>query len=362
MDNVYFINENGKMKAVYNNEKFNLNLPVIVSASRATDIPAFFAKWFLDTLKRGHTKRINPFNNKPYFISFEKTRFIVFWTKNPAPIIPFLDEINSLINPKANDYQFYFQFTLNDYENENFEPNVPSLEKRIETFKTLSKKIGREKVIWRFDPLILTDSISVDALIKKIKKVGDSIAQYADKLVFSFADIGIYRKVKSNMSKANIKYVEFTEETMLEFAEKLSKLNEKWGLKLATCCEGVDLSEFGIEKNKCIDDELIEKISRGNEEIFKVLYGARNFKKYVEKKQELESNPLFGKEELIKELQDLRKKIKDKGQREVCGCVKSTDIGFYNTCMHLCVYCYANASVEKVKENYRNFLTNKGFY
>ena len=115
------------------------NAPVIVSASRSTDIPAFYAKWFINRLAAGYCVWYNPFNQKAMRISFNKTKVIVFWTKNPEPLIEYLPELDK------RGIRYYFQFTLNDYESEGFEPNVPALEQRIETFKRLSSLIGKEK-------------------------------------------------------------------------------------------------------------------------------------------------------------------------------------------------------------------------
>ena len=117
--------------------------PVIISASRSTDIPAFFARWFMNRLAKGYCVWYNPFNQQPMYISFEKTKVVVFWTKNPKPIIEYLPELD------RKGIHYYFQYTLNDYEAEGFEPNVPSIDERIETFKGLSTLIGKEKVIWR---------------------------------------------------------------------------------------------------------------------------------------------------------------------------------------------------------------------
>ena len=121
--------------------------PIIVSASRATDIPAFFSKWFENRFRAGYMRWTNPFNaNQVDYISFCDTRVFVFWSKNPRPLIPFLSEID------AKGINFYLQFTVNDYERENLEPNVPPLSARIDTFRELVEKVGRKRVIWRFDP------------------------------------------------------------------------------------------------------------------------------------------------------------------------------------------------------------------
>ena len=128
--------------------------PVIISASRSTDIPAFHAQWFIDRLKAGYVVWVNPFNRQPMVVSFKNTKVVVFWSKNPQPIIPYLKELDD------RGIHYYFHFTLNDYEQEGFEPNVPPLRERIETFKSLSGRIGKEKVIWRFDPLIVTPTLT----------------------------------------------------------------------------------------------------------------------------------------------------------------------------------------------------------
>ncbi|MDR1860834.1 MAG: DUF1848 domain-containing protein [Bacteroidales bacterium] len=303
--------------------------PIIISASRATDIPAFYAQWFINRLQAGYCVWYNPFNHKPVYVSFKKCRAVVFWTKNPKPIIPLLKELDS---KKIN---YYFQFTLNDYDNERFEPNVPPLQQRIETFKELAKMIGKEKVIWRFDPLILTDNITTRDLLAKIRNIGNQIKGCTDKLVFSFADIGsIYRKVENNMKRENIPYIEFTEKTMLEIAEGLAITREKWAengwkISLATCAELIDLKHYGIEHNRCIDGELMKHIFAHDTDLAYYL----NCEKMPEK-------------------------MKDRGQRKTCGCMLSKDIGMYNTCAHLCAYCYANTSKETVKKNRNSYNEN----
>ena len=142
----------------------NIIAPHILSVSRATDIPAFYSEWFFYRLKEGYCKWKNPFSGKEYVISFENVRFIVFWSKNTAPLIPYLDLL------KEKNINFYIQFTLNDYEAEKFELSVPAPYERIETFKIISNKYGKDSVIWRFDPLILTDKVGIPDLINRIEK------------------------------------------------------------------------------------------------------------------------------------------------------------------------------------------------
>lgn len=307
--------------------------PIIISASRSTDIPAFHTKRFIDRLNRGYVKWTNPFNQVPQYVSFEKTRVIVFWTKNAEPIIPFLQEI------KNKGINYYFQFTLNDYENEGLEPSVPKLEERIATFQRLSKMIGKDKVIWRFDPLILTDKIGVEQLLNKIEKVGTAIHDYTNKLVISFADIEQYAKVKRNLMAAGFKYRDFDKDSMEKICEGIQKINEKWGLEIATCAEGLNFDKYKIEHNKCIDDDLMIKLFKDDIVLMDFL-GV--------KKENRGGLSAFG---IISEPEIIRDNLKDKGQRKECGCAVSKDIGKYNTCGHLCVYCYANYSKNAVLKN-----------
>ena len=180
--------------------------PLIISASRATDIPAFYPDWFIRRLETGYCKWVNPFSGKPQYVSLTKARFVVFWSKNPAPMIPRLPVLDE------RRIGWYFQFTLNDYEQEGFEPNVPPLKERVETFQRLARKAGRERVVWRFDPLIRTAGLGPEELLEKIRRIGERIHPFTEKLVISFADIGGYAKVKRNLNVAGVPWKDFTKE------------------------------------------------------------------------------------------------------------------------------------------------------
>ena len=318
-----------------NNEEVEAQAPIIVSASRSTDIPTFYADWFVKRWEKGYLKWINPFNNKPLYVSFKNTRLVVFWTKNPRPMFKYLDFLDE------NILNYYFQFTLNDYDKEGFEAKVPSVESRIETFKELSKRLGKKRVIWRFDPLILTDKIGIDDLLQRVKRIGDELKDYTEKLVFSFVDISIYKKVQNNLKKDKVNYIEWTPDLMERFAIGLNNLNQNWNLKLGTCSEKIDLERYGIIHNKCIDDDLMIDIFSKDKKLMEFL-GVKV------------SYNLFGEKEISK-----TKSLKDKGQREDCGCIVSKDIGQYNTCPHECNYCYANSSKEIAKKNYQKHLENR---
>ena len=324
-------------------ENVEATAPVIISASRSTDIPAFYAKWFFNRLAKGYCVWYNPFNQQPMYISFKNCRVVVFWTKNPEPIIPYLKELDK------RGIHYYFQITLNDYVNEGFEPNVTSVAKRIETFKKLSTMIGREKVIWRFDPMIVTKELSPRELLKRVWNIGNQLKGFTDKLVFSFVDVKAYRKVQNNLvketncfTKDDVESAEMSEEQRCEVIYGLVKIREAWksegwNVILATCGEDASYENYGIEHNRCIDGELMKKIFAEDEELVYYLHTL----KWPERDMFGEIPPLPQKE----------KKVKDSGQRKACGCMVSKDIGMYNTCRHFCVYCYANTSKECVMKN-----------
>ena len=317
--------------------------PVIISASRSTDIPAFYAKWFFNRLAKGYCAWYNPFNQQKMYISFERCRVIVFWTKNPAPIIPYLPELDK------RGIHYYFQVTLNDYVKEGLEPNVPSVEERVETFKQLSNLIGKEKVIWRFDPLIITPNIGPRELLTRIWHIGNKLKGYTDKLVFSFVDVKSYRKVQNNLvketmlfAKEDVENAEANYAQRIEIVEGLKKIrevwhNDGWDIEMATCAEDIDLEAYGIEHNRCIDGELMKRIFADDKELVYYLHTL----KWPEK-------DMFGE---IPPIPNKTKNVKDTGQRKICGCMVSKDIGMYNTCRHFCVYCYANTSKEAVLRN-----------
>ena len=294
-----------------NGEMVEASAPIIISASRSTDIPAFYAKWFMNRLRAGYCVWYNPFNQKPMYISFAKTKVVVFWTKNPEPMIPFLPELDKM------GIHYYFQVTLNDYVNEGFEPNVGPVDHRVAVFKRLAELIGKEKVIWRFDPLIVTPKLTARQLLSKVYHVGNQLKGYTDKLVFSFIDVKAYRKVQNNLiketpyySRETVENAEPTGSYLDELVEGLAKLRDHWRdggwpISLATCGEKIDLDKYGIEHNRCIDGELMERIFADDKELVYYLRTGR-----------LPQPDLFGN---IPVIPSDRKNLKDKGQRKVCG-------------------------------------------
>lgn len=326
--------------------------PVIVSASRSTDIPAFYADWFFDRLEKGYSAWTNPFNGVRSYVSFEKTRFIVFWSKNPRPLLPFLHIL------KERNIRCYVQYSLNDYERELLE-KVPPLETRIETFRLLVRELGRGAVVWRFDPLILTDDISIDDLLRKLQHIGDQLRGYTEKLVFSFADIALYKKVKRNLEQSGVPYHEWETAQMEELAARLAEMNRErgWNYELATCGEQIDIARYGIRHNRCVDGDLIARLAYDDKALM-------DFMKI--KIEDMPTPTLFGPPALPEgaillphNKYFLSTHKKDTGQRQFCQCMASKDIGEYNTCPHLCEYCYANATKQTALDNWKRHQENR---
>lgn len=301
--------------------------PEVISASRSTDIPAFYSDWLVSRLRQGYVKWINPFNRKVTYVSFERVQAFVFWSKNPRPLIPHLQEF------ERRHIAYYFQFTINDYEGEKLEPKVPPLRERLDTFRQLSQRLGKHRVVWRFDPLILTGTLRIPDLISRLRAVGDQLHPYTERLVFSFADISEYARVRNSLKRAQIDWEDFSPQQMEDLGGRIGELCRTWQIEASTCGESIDLSAYGVSKNKCVDDELLLDITDHSPEIM----------------------ALFGRTDaqigLFSEASPPGSALKDPGQRAECGCVFSKDIGQYNTCPHQCVYCYANTSAAAVQRN-----------
>ena len=274
----------------------------IVCASRRTDIPSYYSDWFFNRIKEKYVYVRNPMNISQVSkinLSAEFVDCIVFWSKNPEPMIDKLDLLKN--------YKYYFQFTLTSY-GADIEKNIPSKREKIfDTFKKLSDKIGDKKVIWRYDPIIITDKYSLGYHKKYFEKIAKTLSGYTEKCIISFMDI--YSKVKRNMKEIKFYDINKDNELIMELSKYISEVGKDCNIRIETCAEEIELKDFGIGHAKCIDDKLISEI---------IGY-------------------------------DIKTK-KDKNQRLPCGCIESFDIGAYNTCLSKCVYCYANYSEDKIKE------------
>lgn len=280
---------------------------MILSVSRRTDIPAFYAEWFMNRLRQGYVYVRNPMNYQQLSnirLTPDNVDCIVFWTKDPLPLFKYLDEIDRM------QYKYYFQFTVTPYDKE-VEAGVRSKADIIKTFQQLSSRIGKEKVILRYDPILLTDKgkYNIAYHVKAFEKLCGLLRNDTERVVISFLDG--YKKIAKNMNELGV--IALKTDDMLTIAESFAAIVNHNSLRLETCAEKIDLAQFGIHHAKCIDGTLIERI---------VGSALRH------------------------------KDIKD-ANREHCGCMKCIDIGQYDTCNHRCVYCYATYNREKAAENYK---------
>lgn len=324
-----------------NTERGNVQAvtPEIVAVSRATDIPAFYARWFANRLRAGYALWVNPFNRRPQYVSFSRTRVIVLWSKNPAPLLPFLYEMDD------RGLAYYLEFTLNDYEAEGWEPGLPSLARRMDTFRRYADLLGPERVVWRFDPLLLAGHLAADdraceILLDRIARIGRAIEGCTRKLVFSFADVSQYRKVWGNLHRKGLVWRDFTQAEMQSLAWGIARLAAELGMTPCTCGEKEDFSALGVAHNRCIDPELILRLTGRHPDILRLL--GPGVQAQLGLPLDMPGNVQRGPEY-----------SRDPGQRATCLCVPCKDVGQYDTCPHGCVYCYANTSPAVAERNRR---------
>ncbi len=281
---------------------------MILSVSRRTDIPNYYSDWFYNRIKEGFLYVRNPINAhqiSKISLSPDLVDCIVFWTKNPENMLGRLDELK--------DYPFYFQFTLTGYGRD-VEPGIPDKRRHmIDVFRLLSDKIGRDRVIWRYDPILTTDVYTREYHLKAFMEIARSLKGYTEKVIISFVDL--YARTRRNTQKLQIYML--TEKDMIAVAEKMARIAKANQMSVESCAEPADLRKAGVKHGSCIDRELIEK-----------MIGCR----------------LTGS--------------KDRNQREQCGCMESVEVGAYNTCRNGCSYCYANDSEGRVERNIRQYDVN----
>jgi DNA repair photolyase len=274
---------------------------MIISASRRTDIPAYYSSWFINRIKEGFVLVRNPVNKRQISrvsLSPSVVDGIVFWTKNPAPMFGKLKLLE--------DYIYYFQFTITSC-GKDVEPNVPSKnDKIIPAFQRLSDTIGTDRVVWRYDPIMLSSKYTPEYHITCFEKMTRLLSKYTKKCTISFIDY--YKNTAKNTKDLNI--LDFSVEDKLQLAKTLADIAHAYGLKMDACAEESLLRRFGVEPARCIDGLLL-----GN---------------------------------LLNCRLDIEK---DKNQRAGCGCASSVDIGMYNSCLSGCKYCYANHNDNLVRAN-----------
>ena len=272
---------------------------MILSASRRTDLPCAHAEWLCARFRAGETLVRNPMNPRRVSrvsLRREDVDGIVFWSKNPRPLMARLDAFGG--------YAYYFQFTLNGYGPE-IEPNLPGVAERLATFRALSGKIGPERVLWRYDPILLSRVHSEAWHEACFGRLAEALRGYTRRATISFLDI--YARNRSRLLQAGAAAPDG--ETMRRLAAKIARTARANGMEPCACAEPTDFGGCGVARAHCVDAELLGRIG---------------------------GIPL--------------RAPRDPNQRAECGCAVSVDLGAYNTCPNGCVYCYANFSPSLLRE------------
>ncbi len=286
---------------------------MIISASRRTDIPKYYAEWFINRIRAGYCTVANPYNHQQVMripLSPGVVDAIVFWTRDPRPLMPYLPELD------AHNFRYYFQFTVVGYPPV-FDRYVPPETYQIDTFKALANKIGPEKVVWRYDPMIFSNITDADYHRARYAQLASALAGYTHRSVISLLDF--YAKTFRRMAPLQNAGVvtelnpERDEARFGELMRFIAQTAKGYNMQIESCAEPIDLTQCGIRPGKCVDDDLIERV-------FGISISHR----------------------------------KDPNQRETCGCILSRDIGAYDTCLHGCEYCYATSSQVLAIRNHRS--------
>ena len=282
---------------------------VIISASRRTDIPAFYSEWFTNRIRAAYCLVPNPFNRTQVSrVSLEPSEVdaIVFWTRNPRPLMPHLAELD------AKGYRYYFLYTLMANPRQ-IDPGSPPVEASLETFRELAARIGPERVIWRYDPIFLSSITDPGFHVRTYRLIAEALKGCTRRSVVSI--VQRYRKIEKRMAALaghGIELLPWDDEGLARLLRSLAEIAHGNGMEIRSCADDHDVQRYGIPPGKCVDDEQISRV-----------FGL-----------ELESR-------------------KDTCQRKQCGCVASKDIGMYDSCLFGCIYCYATTSFERARVNYR---------
>jgi hypothetical protein len=285
---------------------------MIISASRRTDIPAFYSEWFMNRIRAGYCTVPNPYNRDQVAVVAlkpENVDVIVFWTRNPRPLFPHLAELD------RRGYQYYFQYTVMDNPRA-VDPKSPPVQAAISAFKELAGLVGTDRVIWRYDPIVLSAATPPEFHAMVHARIAEALAGLTPRNVISIVDI--YRKAQKRLDQLRQQgiVVEAVKPHSMpamagELLRQLSRTAEACGMEIASCSEDLAMRPYGIQPGKCVDDDYI----------------ARTFGLRLPDK-------------------------KDPSQREACGCVVSKDIGMYDSCLFGCQYCYATSSFERARRNH----------
>ena len=285
---------------------------MIISASRRTDIPAFYTRWLMNRIRQGECQVVNPYRRdqiKRVSLALGDVDVIVFWTRHALPLMPHLDELDQ------RGYRYFFQYTITNYPPA-LEHKTPSLAVAVQTFQALARKIGKERVIWRYDPVYLSPATSPDFHRRNFQTLAEALCGYSERCVISLFDD--YAKTRKRLAQnpTLVPWIDDAQNFGAVLDGLMPDLVEIAGdnhYELLSCAEELDLRPYGIEPGKCVDDDLVRRV--------------------------------FGLEMAYR---------KDPGQRPACGCMSSQDIGRYDSCPFGCQYCYANRSFEQARQYYAN--------
>ena len=271
---------------------------MILNTGLRTDIPGFFSEWFYNRIEEGFVYVRNPYVKNQiysYRLDPELIDCIIFCTKNPKPMLENLEKIDK--------FNQYWHITITPYGKE-IEPNVPPMNDVLGSFKYLSKKLGKENVTLRYDPIFINEKYTLEKHIESFEYIANSLSDYTTEAIISFIDL--YEKTKRNFPKAR----EVTKDERLKLGKEFAQIGKKNNITIKTCVEGTELDKFGIDSSGCMTKEVIERAINKNLNI-----------------------------------------PKQKARNGECYCLLNNDIGEYNTCAHGCLYCYANSNKKLVKRN-----------
>ena len=282
---------------------------MIINTGQRTDIPAFYSKWFINRLKEGYVLVRNPYYPNlvtKFILNPDVVDVIGFCTKNPRPMFQYLDYLNQ--------YGQFWYISITGFEKD-MEPNVPSIDEIIDDFKYLSNKLGKNSIAWRYTPIIINEKYTKERHIKTFEYIVSKLNGYTNLATFGFLDI--YPKLEKNHKELK----DCDDLTKIDIALNFKKIAKKYNMELRLCSKEKWLKKYNIDTDGCMRIEDYEKA--------------------------------IGKKLIVKSKMQARKNY--------CSCLISNDIGMYNTCPHLCKYCYANGNINMVINNYNNHDENSPF-
>ena len=281
---------------------------MILNTGMRTDIPAYYSKWFCNRIREGYVLVRNPYFPSQvtrYRLAPDVVDVLAFCTKNPAPMLLYMEEIAAF-------RQFWF-VTITPYGKE-IEPNVPDYRRVMESFRQLSDIVGHKAISWRYDPIFITERYTLAYHKEIFAEMAETLQGYTDQVVISFVDL--YSKTIRNFPEVR----EVTAEERAEIGQFLARIGQQYGMTVRSCVEGTDLAQYGVDVSGCMTKSILERA--------------------------------VGTELAVP---------KTKNPRQACGCLLGHDIGAYNTCGHFCRYCYANYDKQVVIENMKRHNPDSPF-